>query len=65
MTYRIVENLQGTKLLQSLWFSLEMRMLSYEFQSALVLVEVVLMQTLRFFYECSHDDLTLKVFTIH
>ena len=56
--YRIVQNIWGPKHLQIL---LEPGMFSRKFQSALSLVDVVLMQTWKFFCEYSHSDLTAKV----
>ena len=49
------------KTLELLRFSLEPQMFSHEFQSAFVLVDVVLMQTQKFFSEYSQGDLTVKV----
>ena len=39
-------------------------MFSREFQSALALLDVVLMQTRKFFHEYSHGDLTAKVLSL-
>ena len=39
-------------------------MFSREFQSAMVLVDIVLMQTQQFFHEYSHGDLTAKVLSL-
>ena len=39
-------------------------MFSYEFQSALVLVDIVLMQTQKFFCEYPHGDLTAEVLSL-
>ena len=39
-------------------------MFSHEFQSALALVDVVLIQMQKFFHEYSHGDLTTKVLSL-
>ena len=44
--------------------SLELRMFSHEFQSALLLVNVVLMQTWKFVRKYSHGNLTAKVLSL-
>ena len=54
IAYRIVKNLQLSRISQ---FSLKLLSFSHEFQSVLVLVDVVLMQTQKFFHEYSHGDL--------
>ena len=46
--YHIVQNICGQKLL---WFLIELRMFSHEFQSVLALVNVALLQTQKFFHK--------------
>ena len=60
-TTYVVQNVQGQKLLQYLWILLE---IFRKFQTALVLVDVVLMQTQKFFHEYSHGDLTMKALSL-
>ena len=57
--YRIVQNILGPK--KHLQILLEPGMFSRKFQSALSLVDVVLMQTQQFFW---HGDLTAKVLSL-
>ena len=45
-------------------FLLEPRMFSHEFQSVWALMDIVLIQTRKFFHEYSHGDLTAKVLAV-
>ena len=58
---RIVQNIRGPKLL---WLLPEPQMYSQKLQGVLGLMDIVLMQTQKFFREDAYGDLTMKVLSL-
>ena len=64
LTYHLVHNVLGPKLLQIMWFLLEPWMFSHEFYSVLALMDIVSIQALKFFCEYLQGDLTAEVLSL-